>query len=630
MSKKEKGTFLCFYCGERHPIDLDTCPEEMEALTAVDKLSSEVLEGKYQALRVIGKGGMGVVYEGNHLKTGRKVALKFLDPALRKKSGEAYDRFKREARAAAAIHHKNIVQVYDMGENESGIPYIVMEHLVGEDLYSRIAAMGRLSLDEACKILSQVLEGLVAVHSCGVVHRDLKPANIFYSKQSGGDWIVKVLDFGISRLTKGVDPQNLNITRAGVVFGTPSYISKEQAEGAPDIDHRADLYAAGMLLYEMATGHLPFNGGGYAGVLVDIIMKPIPDPRTFLPDMPGSMVDFLKTSLEKERENRFQSAQEMLRELKSLDIAPRHHLSQPPGGKAAVAFAPGKPVTPVREIAACTYRDHSTPPQKHAASLRTLTPTTDKISFETGKISSFSFQSPAVEIIVCLHLRGLTGTLIMKDIEALVYRVFFAGGAPSLVSGERLSHYLGEIFVDVGLLDRSGLQHCVEAARSGNIALGQYLLDSGIVDSRQLDTAIRIQTRMRMKYLFRIFEGDFVFYQDENITGLDSDRMVPTSLPSILPASLRSTWSGDRLKNKLEDIRGLTFSIMNYKANLQLFRWNTDETAALKFLDGKKWAIDDNEILAYEKLNPSTSVVLYTLFLMEQLQTEGNHSDPRL
>ena len=315
--------FKCLFCHQMHPAATDKCPVTKKPISAVQKLSQTVLEGKYQIKEMVGEGGMGIVYEGEHIEIGKRLAIKFLNPSLYK-SREAYERFKREAKAAAMIDHKNIVDVSDIGTNPDGIPYIIMEFLSGEDLATRLEELRRIQLDEAWSILAQMLEAIGAVHSCGVVHRDLKPENIFLARQSGGSEIVKVLDFGISRLTVNVK-KSMKITREGRIYGTPHYISPEQAEGNTESDHRVDIYAAGTIFYEMLLGKPPFDARSYPELLVEIIRSPVPDLKRFIPNFPPAVMDFIRTAMAKDPDERFHSAQEMLRELgglhRDMDVA---------------------------------------------------------------------------------------------------------------------------------------------------------------------------------------------------------------------------------------------------------------------------------------------------------------------
>jgi|GEM_PF-4671413 len=369
MSENGKKTIRCVFCNGEHDSGCTTCEVTGKNLTIVHKLSGRVFENKYRIGRFIGEGGMGVIYEAEHTGIGKKLAIKFLNPQLRK-NDEAYERFKREAMASAMIAHQNIVNVIDIGETpDEKIPYIIMEYLSGEDLSQRIAKWGRIPFMEAKEIMIQVLEALSAVHSCGIVHRDLKPENIFLHRQSGGSEIVKVLDFGISRLSRLEGGEVTRLTKAGYVYGTPNYISPEQAEGKANVDHRADLYSAGIIFYEMLTGQLPFTGETYGKLLLEIISKPPPDPRNYLPEIPQSVVDFINTSLEKDPNLRFYSAQEMIREIKALQYDSPRETSYPPSySSSRQTPSSSKRTTPVKEIVNGEHRDFSTPSERKRTS----------------------------------------------------------------------------------------------------------------------------------------------------------------------------------------------------------------------------------------------------------------------
>ena len=368
MTDESTKTFLCIYCNREHPIKEEYCEKADEPLYPVHKLAGTKLENRYKVSRIIGEGGMGVIYECEHMSIGKKLAVKFLNTASGT-SSESYKRFQREARATASIAHKNIVDIIDLGETEDGIPYIIMEYLQGKDLGVHLSTHRKLDLVEARDILEQVLEALSAVHSSGVVHRDLKPENIFLARQSGGSQIVKILDFGISRLTGGDELKKTRLTKAGFVYGTPAYISPEQAKGNANTDHRADLWSSGTIFYEMITGHMPFAGENYGKLLTNILTQPPSDPRNFIPDLPDSVVEFIETSIEKNPNERFQSAQEMIRDLKGIDIEYASRGSVPPLGKRRYTpFPEGRKLTPAKEISASRHRDHTTPKQQKKSS----------------------------------------------------------------------------------------------------------------------------------------------------------------------------------------------------------------------------------------------------------------------
>jgi serine/threonine protein kinase len=220
-----------------------------------------LLDGRYRIVRLLGEGGMGAVYLASHVGLGRDVAIKFLHAEFISRE-DIVGRFRREAQAAAAIRHKNIIEVFDVGMSPQGEPFLVMEYLEGESLAGLLKRVGPLSLGAACAVMEPTLQALQAAHRKGIVHRDLKPDNIFLAYQEGEPPVVKIIDFGISKFTQG-DPDKWR-TRTGAVMGTPAYMSPEQARGSASLDHRTDLYSMGTILFEMLTGGLPYAGTNFA------------------------------------------------------------------------------------------------------------------------------------------------------------------------------------------------------------------------------------------------------------------------------------------------------------------------------------------------------------------------------
>lgn len=214
-------------------------------------LIGRTLSGRYEIREVLGQGGMGTVYEGTHVGLGRPVAIKVLSPSQTRKR-VAVKRFQQEARAAGAIGHPNICEIYDLGQLDDGRPYLVMERLVGRTFAERILRERGLPYDDVLSITAQVLSGLVAAHDKGIVHRDIKPENVFLAERIGAPPIVKILDFGVSKIlaseSEGGDEQ-LSLTRTGMVMGTPYYMSPEQARGERNLDGRVDVYACGVMMY---------------------------------------------------------------------------------------------------------------------------------------------------------------------------------------------------------------------------------------------------------------------------------------------------------------------------------------------------------------------------------------------
>jgi serine/threonine protein kinase len=309
---KGKGIFTCIHCGEMHMRYVDKCPNTKEPIPPSYKLEGVLIADRYLLKGIIGEGGMGIVYEGVHEKLASKIAVKFLRTDLNL-SQETFKRFENEAKIAASLGHKNIVRIFDMGSYES-VPYFVMEFLEGTPLDEVIDEKGTLTIAEAADISIQVLEALNAVHYKGIIHRDLKPENVIIVPQPGGGEIIKILDFGICRLQSDA-ASAMRMTRTGAVFGTPYYMSPEQAEGRRDIDSRADLYSVGAILYKMLTGRTPFIGENYNTIIVNIINKdPLP-PRKFNMEIPRDLEEVIMKALERNRDLRYLDAVEFIEAL---------------------------------------------------------------------------------------------------------------------------------------------------------------------------------------------------------------------------------------------------------------------------------------------------------------------------
>jgi serine/threonine-protein kinase len=251
---------------------------------------ADMVIGSYRITKTLGVGGMGAVYAGEHTLLGRKAAIKVLLPEF-STNQELVERFFKEAVAATAIKHPGIVQIYDFGHQDDGSAYIAMEFLEGEGLDARLRRLGKLPVLQALRFTGQIASALAVAHGRGIVHRDLKPGNIFIipDPQVAGGERIKILDFGIAKVAPAATPDAAPTaqTRVGALMGSPSYMSPEQCRGAGEIDHRADLYSVGCILFEMLTGRPPFldNGAGYIAVLAQQLHDLPPVPSALRPDL---------------------------------------------------------------------------------------------------------------------------------------------------------------------------------------------------------------------------------------------------------------------------------------------------------------------------------------------------------
>jgi serine/threonine-protein kinase len=269
----------------------------------------EILDGKYRVDRVLGVGGMGVVVAATHVQLNTKVALKFLLPSAVTNT-QILERFAREARAAVQIQSEHVARVSDVGTLPTGSPYMVMEFLEGGDLADVVSKTGPLPVERAVGYVLEASEAIAEAHSLGIVHRDLKPANLFLAKKAGRDPVVKVLDFGISKTREGASSGGLTATTA--VMGSPFYMAPEQMMSSKDVDARADIWALGVILYELLTGVPPFAADTMPEV-VFLVTQRDPEPlQNKRPDAPPGLVAALARCLMRDRGQRFQNVAELV------------------------------------------------------------------------------------------------------------------------------------------------------------------------------------------------------------------------------------------------------------------------------------------------------------------------------
>ena len=279
-------------------------------------LIGTTVAGKYRVDRLIGRGGMGAVFQATNLAIGKRVALKFLDHEAAR-DREACQRFQREAEAAGMAESAHIVQIFDSGVTDSGLPFLVMELLTGEDLRGLLRREQRISVPAALRIASQVLRGLMRAHEAGIVHRDLKPDNVFLCARDDDPSFVKLVDFGISKVARARVADTL--TRRGTVLGTAYYMSPEQAQSFADIDGRTDLFSLGAILFEMLSGEPPHRAPSYEAVLIAICTHDAPDLRSRVPEVPAAVAALVARALQRDRELRFQSAREFASSIAELE-----------------------------------------------------------------------------------------------------------------------------------------------------------------------------------------------------------------------------------------------------------------------------------------------------------------------
>jgi serine/threonine-protein kinase len=274
-------------------------PAESESLPG----PGAIIAGKYRVIRVIGRGGMGVVYEAEHQRLGQRFAIKMLNAETRRVP-ELAARFEREARAAAKLKGPNVVRVSDVESDAFGSPFMVMELLEGCNLDDLLESRGRLQVAEAVDYILQACSAMVEAHAARIIHRDLKPGNLFLA-QANGTQVLKVLDFGISKLEG-----DAAVTLTSSALGTPVYMSPEQIRSARRVDERSDIWSLGVILYEMVTGTRPFNGENPTAVIASITADP-PIPASLVnPALPAGFSDAIMRALDKAPANRYQSVQE--------------------------------------------------------------------------------------------------------------------------------------------------------------------------------------------------------------------------------------------------------------------------------------------------------------------------------
>jgi eukaryotic-like serine/threonine-protein kinase len=298
----------------------------------------DVVAGKYRIDGALGRGGMGMVFSASHLFLPQRVAIKFL---LASDSPGSVERFLREARAAVRLKGEHVVRVLDVGQQPSGLPYIVMEHLEGRDLSDVLYERGRLGVAEAVEYVLQACLAMAEAHALGIVHRDLKPANLFLTTAPDGTEQVKVLDFGISKeLPSGTEEGPASLTQPHELLGSPIYMSPEQMRASRVIDARVDIWALGALLYRCVTGYPPFQALSFTELVLEVTGSKPRRPSEFRPDLPPALEAAVLRCLEKDPAERFPNVADLARAIAPFAAPGAQGLAERVGRVLRISLAP--------------------------------------------------------------------------------------------------------------------------------------------------------------------------------------------------------------------------------------------------------------------------------------------------
>ncbi|WP_437592001.1 serine/threonine-protein kinase [Sorangium sp. So ce1000] len=284
----------------------------------------DVLAGKYRVEQIVGAGAMGTIVSAWHLELEQRVAMKFLHSLRSDAGGDPAERFRREARALARIKSEHVARVLDVGSLESGMPYMVMEFLEGNDLAHEIRARGPLPVVEAVGYMLQALDAMAEAHAAGIVHRDLKPANLFLSRRPDGERVIKVLDFGISKSLLGISREQVALTQTASLLGSPLYMCPEQVRSARDVDARADIWSLGVIMYEMLTGRTPYDGDSVPQLFHALLYEEAAPVAQLRPDVPRELDAVVMHCLAKDRDQRWRNVGDLAAALLAFGPATGH------------------------------------------------------------------------------------------------------------------------------------------------------------------------------------------------------------------------------------------------------------------------------------------------------------------
>ena len=309
---------ICHTCKRCYEDTDAVCVAAEHGQLAFARPGSRLIAEKYRLDQLLGRGGMGAVYEGTHVELERPVAVKMLLPDS-VSDAQALERFRREARAAARINHPNVANTYDYGALADGEAYLIMELVRGQTLREWLNAHGELPIGAAIEIAKQVAEGIAAAHHFEIVHRDLKPSNILLARDHRGELQAKVVDFGIAKLREQTTTSGEPLTAAGALMGTPRYMSPEQCAGL-ESDARSDIYSLAVILFEMLAGRPPFDAPSATAIALKHVRETPPDIHTLRPNIPPALAALIEQSLAKEPEQRPHTAAEFAARLQEIEI----------------------------------------------------------------------------------------------------------------------------------------------------------------------------------------------------------------------------------------------------------------------------------------------------------------------
>jgi len=389
---------ICPTCHEMFEDSKNLCPTDGTALepmiTQAEDLVGELLSGKYKLRSILGKGGMGAVFDGEHIQLGRPVAVKMIHPMFL--CPESVTRFQREAKVASSLNHPNVIQIYDFGQAEDGSLYLVMEKLQGQELKDEITRNGSMEVNRAIRLFAQICDGMAVAHAQNMIHRDLKPQNVMLVRDSRGNEQIKILDFGLART---MDSNRTALTEPGTVMGSPQYMSPEQISGQ-EVTKASDIYAMGLIFYEMLAGTPAFTGKNASEIFKAHLTE---KPKPLQPEnAPRELNEVVMRCLAKEPQDRFASVDKLMATLPQTLAS----TTMPyPAASAAVPEAPSDNTTRPDPKEKSKTLARTTPSASHAA----------KALADTGKDTpdSDSSKSPSKSSSNILILVGVMGGLCL-------------------------------------------------------------------------------------------------------------------------------------------------------------------------------------------------------------------------